>query len=538
MHSKSAFTITSILALAVFSFAQTLQEQTNMSWLITPPKPVKANNNKPQGQSQTPKTQAQATKTQPPQTQAPKIIAKQANNAVINTPAGTVINAKDAFLLKYVTLNVKNATIPQALLYLSDTAQVPIELKDNVNDVVNFFGSGTLKNVLDTFCANNNLYYKVRDGKIIVRRYISAVFQLNVPMTTSKTYTYSLTFGQTIAGGSTNGGMLGGNTTNAVQSTGTNTSSSTFSFQENFSKNILTLIKPLLKSPMSTVAYDPNTGLLTFYGTVNDYRVVKSIVDRINHELSKPIKIKLDIIAINLLNEYSTGINISALFDHLYNLNVSLSSPMSTINQSGSLFKAGISGVNYSALFNALEQYGKTRTIDSETYTVIPNQPIVYSPTSTQSYISSYNIYIPPTVAGVVSTPVYVPTVSYINTGTSITILPRLTKHKRLLVDVYYTQNTLQNLNSTNVPVTNGVSVPIQFPQLSSQNSVLTSILRPHQTIVLISSVYSLKSNNESGLPFLIRAPILKYLFGNTDKYSNKVQFIIAITYEGLGRYE
>jgi hypothetical protein len=523
LHHKSTFTITSILALSVFSFAQTTISQ-NHNTIV-----------------QHGRTQAQPPLKQNTDTaQTPVIVpSKQlTNKAVVNTPAGTLINAQNAFLLKQVSLNVKNATIPQALLYLSDAAQVPIELKDNVNDVVNFFGSGTLKSVLDTFCANNNLYYKVRDGKIIVRRYISAVFQLNVPMTTSKTYTYNLTFGQTVAGGSSNGGMLGGNTTNAVQSNGANTSSSTFSFKENFSKNILTLIKPLLKSPMSTVSYDPNTGLLTFYGTVNDYRVVKSIVDKINHELSKPIKVKLNIIAINLLNEYSTGINISALFDNLKNLSLSLSSPMSTLSQTGSLFKAGISGVNYSALLNALEQYGKTRALDSETYTVLPNQPIVYSPTNTQSYISSYNIYVPPTVAGVVSTPAYVPTVSYINTGTSITILPRLTKHKRLIVDVYYSQNTLQNLNSTNISVTNGVSVPIQFPQLSSQNSVLTSILRPQQTIVLISSVYSLKSNNESGIPFLIRAPLLKYLFGNTDKYSNKVQFIIAITYEGLGRYE
>ncbi|PMP87499.1 MAG: Type II secretory pathway component PulD-like protein, partial [Desulfurella sp.] len=67
------------------------------------------------------------------------------------------------------------------------------------------------------------------------------------------------------------------------------------------------------------------------------------------------------------------------------------------------------------------------------------------------------------------------------------------------------------------------------------QNSVLTSVLKPRQTIALISSVYDLKKNSETGIPFLIRIPLVKYLFGNTDKYSNKVQFIITITYEGLG---
>jgi len=103
------------------------------------------------------------------------------------------------------------------------------------------------------------------------------------------------------------------------------------------------------------------------------------------------------------------------------------------------------------------------------------------------------------------------------------------------MVDVYYSQNTLQNLNSTSVTVTNGVTVPIQFPELSSQNSVLTSILKPSQTIALISSVYDLKKENEAGIPLLIKIPLLKYLFGNTDNYSNKVQFIITITYEGLG---
>jgi general secretion pathway protein D len=258
-------------------------------------------------------------------------------------------------------------------------------------------------------------------------------------------------------------------------------------------------------------------------------------VKELNDELSQPIKIKLDVIAINLLNEYSTGINIQALFNSIKSLNLSLSAPISATNPTSSLFKASISGTNYSALINALQQYGRTITLDSETYAVLPNQPIVYSPTNTESYIRSYNIYIPPAVAGTTSTPAYIPMVSYLNTGTSITILPRLTKDKRLMVDVYYSQNTLQNLSSTSVTVTNGVTVPIQFPELSSQNSVLTSILKPSQTIALISSVYDLKKENEAGIPLLIRIPLLKYLFGNTDKYSNKVQFIITITYEGLG---
>jgi len=102
-------------------------------------------------------------------------------------------------------------------------------------------------------------------------------------------------------------------------------------------------------------------------------------------------------------------------------------------------------------------------------------------------------------------------------------------------VDVYYSQNTPQNLSTQNITISQGVTVPIQFPELSSQNSVLTSILKPSQTIALISSVYDLKKENDAGIPLLIRIPLLKYLFGNTDNYSNKVQFIITITYEGLG---
>ncbi len=451
------------------------------------------------------------------------------------TLPGFLINSQNAFLLKPVTLNVKDVPIPQVLSYLSGITQVPIELKDNVTDRVSFYGQGTLKSILDTFCAYNNLYYKVKNGKIIVRRYISAVFQINVPMTTTKAYNYNMTFGQSVLNSTSGGGMFGGNTTNPIQSTGTNTSSSTFNFNENLAQNIINLITPLLQDKRSKISYDPNTGLLTFFGSINDYKTVKSIVNKLNKELSEPIKIRIDIVAINLLNEYSTGINIQALFQRLKNLNLSLSAPMITENASNSLFSASISGTNYNALLNALEQYGKTRSIDSETYTVLPNQPIVYAPTSTQSYISSYNIYIPPTVAGVVSTPAYIPIVSYLNTGTSITILPRLTNNKRLMVDVYYSQNTPKNITTQQINVSQGTALPIQFPEISSQNSVLTSVLKPGQTIALISSVYDLKKNQEAGIPFLVRIPIIKYLFGNTDKYSNKIQFIITITYEGLG---
>lgn len=456
-------------------------------------------------------------------------------NTVPKMPSGFSITPENAFLLKPVSLNVKDMPISQVLSYLSGIVQVPIELKDNINDKITFFGSGTLKSILDTLCSYNDLYYKLKDGKIIVKRYISAIFQINIPMTAIKNYNYNLTFGQNITNTSSGGGMLGTTTTNPIQNTGSNTNNSSFSYAENLNNNIINIIKPLLKDPKSRISYDPNTGLLSFFGSINDYKIVKSIVNQLNEKLSKPIKLRINIIAINLLNEYSTGININALFQHLRNLNIAFNAPITLTNPSNSPFNASLSSTNYSALIQALEQYGKTKSIDSETYTVLPNQPIVYAPTNTQSYISSYNIYIPPTVTNAAPTTAFVPTVSYLNIGTSITILPRLTSNNRLMVDVYYSQNTIQSLNTQNINISQGITLPIQFPQTSSQNSVLTSVLKPKQTIALISSVYDLNKNSESGIPFLIRIPVVKYLFGNTDKYSNKIQFIITITYEGLG---
>lgn len=462
---------------------------------------------------------------------------KTPKTAIPNTSIGFSITPENAFLLKPVTLNVKNAPIGQVLSYLSGISQVPIELKDNIQDKISFFGQGTLKSILDTLCAYNDLYYKIKDGKIIVRRYMSAIFQLNIPMTTTKAYNFSTTFGQSVTNSSSGGGIIGSTTTNPVQNNGTNTSSSNFSYNQNLTQNIVLLIQPLLQDPRSKISYDPNTGLLSFFGSVNDYKVVRSVVKQLNDRLSKPIKVRINIIALNLLNEYSTGINISALFQHLKNLQISLNAPMTATNSSNSIFTASINTTSYTGLIQALQQYGKTKSIDSETYTVLPNQPIVYAPTQTQSYISSYNIYIPPIYNnGVVSSPVYIPVVSYLNTGTSMTILPRLTSNNRLMVDVYYSQNTSQGFNTQNINISSGVTVPIQFPQISSQNSILTSVLKQRQTIALISSVYDLNKNNENGIPFLIRIPLIKYLFGNTDKYSNKVQFIITITYEGLGK--
>lgn len=451
-----------------------------------------------------------------------------------------VENVKPFVLDQRFTVNVSNMSLANYLSYLSGIANIPIELKDNVKENITFYQTGTLKDILNSSLLTHDLTWQYKKGKIIVRRYITDVMQLNMPMSTMKNVLFGMSFGQGVAGttgyGMNNIGTIGTQGSTGVpgyQATGTANSIVSAQFNQKMQNIVNSIIKPLLTDPKSRVSYNPDTGILTFYGSVNDDKVVRSVVKKINKEISKPIVLKLTILALNLSREFQTGINLSSALSG-GKFKISLIGNNLASSSSNGILSASYTTLNLSSLISVLENYGKLRTVDSEVYTVVPNEPIVYSPTQNEAYISNYTAQTLVTTTAPASSYVS-PIISYVNQGTSIILLPRLTDEDNLLLEVYLTQNNIKSFQTQNITIVPGAPPnQIQLPNVDSKSVIMSSKLKPKQTLILLSAVEDVKQTQNSGVPFLVDFPIIGSLFGSKDLLSNKVQFIITVTYEGI----
>ena len=68
-----------------------------------------------------------------------------------------------------------------------------------------------------------------------------------------------------------------------------------------------------------------------------------------------------------------------------------------------------------------------------------------------------------------------------------------------------------------------------QVPNISEQGMVNSLIVADHATAMLGGLITERDTNNKGGLPFLVRLPLVKYLFGNTTKNKERREMMIFV---------
>jgi len=110
-------------------------------------------------------------------------------------------------------------------------------------------------------------------------------------------------------------------------------------------------------------------------------------------------------------------------------------------------------------------------------------------------------------------------------------LIPQKT-NEGLILEVAYGSKRINEIRQKRFVVQNQETT-LESPDVSRSDFSTIANLEEGESVVLVSSVIDTRKRSSEGIPFLIKIPFLKYLFGKHSSFSGKVQLFVAITYLG-----
>lgn len=177
--------------------------------------------------------------------------------------------------------------------------------------------------------------------------------------------------------------------------------------------------------------------------------------------------------------------------------------------QFSKLFTADVLGTKYDVelAINAEENRGEAVTIANPTVLSLNNQEAIVEIKRQIPYVSAVN-----------SDQGSVATVEFKDVGTEVVILPRITNNGYIQMNIQPEQIIDTGLRPGGVPVTD-------------ERRVTSSVIvRDEQTIALGGLREFTSNASENGVPYLLRLPVLSWLFKNQSNEQTKTELYLFVT--------
>jgi len=392
---------------------------------------------------------------------------------------------------------VEDATIETFANYLSLAISRPVIVENSdKDDKVTFEGKGKVKEILQQVLFPLDYSYEARNGKIYIYKYQTRFYKLSTPA-----------------------GKL---TSSYADKNGSSSTNSTYKLNIEFARKIENILKNFLQNNKSKIVVEPVSGVITVYATRSEIERIEEFLKKFNEKMTDIIKIKLEIIAVQLKDEFSSGIDFSLLkgdFKSSFSFG------------SSNAFSLGFIGSNGNFFINFLKQFGNVKTIETQSFSVVNGFPITLGHLRQINYLRETQIGYITTQAGTTAIPSLSIRQDKIDEGTTFIIVPKKLEEDLISVNVSFEKNKLNNLETERFTI-QGQTTTIQLPDISKDKFTMVSLLKKNESLILVSSSQKLNRKDTSGLPFLVKIPILRYLFGSQFKENAKYQFIVRITYE------
>jgi len=241
-----------------------------------------------------------------------------------------------------------------------------------------------------------------------------------------------------------------------------------------------------------------------------DYRVIRNVLKKID-VLPRQVLIEATIAEI----DYTIVTDLGVEWEFLKG--ASFRSGLQSLiasGDSGLRFAIGITD-ELKVTLDALEQENKAQILSS---------PHVLASDNREARID-ISQEIPTVTAGTVipsgGSSITTTTVQYRDTGVLLAVTPHINERGLVTMDVY--QEVSEQAEDV---VVAGESYPSFFKRV-----VQTSLTVQHgQTIVLGGLIRENKSKNARGVPWLVRLPIIGFIFGSTRDFFDKTELIIMLT--------
>ncbi len=380
-----------------------------------------------------------------------------------------------------------------------------IGLDPSVNVSVNY--SGTVKGALDVLAAKSGYVYSIRHNSVYWQAYITRTYDIAF-MPGSSDYLMGKK-GQ--GGGSTTSQTSGATVQNYVSSDSSDSEYSSLSAKLSIWDDLDTTIKQLL-SPDGKVTVSQATTSVTVRDRPTNVELIGQYIANLNHSLSKQVLVKVQVLEVQLENDYNFGINwqiIAKAFKNSpfvingnYGTPVSITSftqqptitntltgaattlaaPQFGINEGQNVFKPGANTIpSYILLLNALSQQGHASVVSEPRVVCLNNQVSVVRIVTQQGYIASVQNTTAPGTSTGNSTVTSQVTPGNLITGLTLYVLPKIMGDS-----VYMQVNAdLSTPIGSGFTTSESSGTTLQLPQITEKHFNQRSKIRSGDTLIL-----------------------------------------------------
>jgi MSHA type pilus biogenesis protein MshL len=167
--------------------------------------------------------------------------------------------------------------------------------------------------------------------------------------------------------------------------------------QNDFWKELESNLKMILsnndgkKSTQINYSLNKQAGMISVSGNNQQQRFIESYLNQLRRSVSSQVLIEAKIIEVSLKDQYHSGINWAKLNQGFF-VNDNLGSlSQKGVNQfasnaQGAVMAIGTKGRNFSAIIQALQEFGSSRTLSSPRLTVMNNQTAILKVAQNQVY--------------------------------------------------------------------------------------------------------------------------------------------------------
>jgi MSHA type pilus biogenesis protein MshL len=143
----------------------------------------------------------------------------------------------------------------------------------------------------------------------------------------------------------------------------------------------------------STYSVHKQGGLITIYAPEKTHKRIKDYLTKLKRASSSEVLIEAKIIEVTLKEEYRSGIDWRKMGKHndlqlnaLFGATAQKSKFLDPSDAQQSMFSFGATGTTFSAILNALQEFGHSRTLSSPRLTVMNNQTAILKVAQNQVY--------------------------------------------------------------------------------------------------------------------------------------------------------
>jgi type IV pilus assembly protein PilQ len=291
--------------------------------------------------------------------------------------------------------------------------------------------------------------------------------------------------------------------------------------------------------PSTTIIYEPRTNSIIV--NTSDSKLATQIADVIS-SLDTPVSevmLQAELVEFKASTNNTFGMNWLISSHYLTPISGTLTGPQfgtnptftagnsATLNQTNSPnFSFGITNSQINMLVSALSTKGKTNILQapkimclngsSAALNVVQNVPylIPVSTVSQQQY----------TVSTAASFSVYNDVV-----GTQFLVTPIIQKNGEVFLTLNIINSSLVEIEPLSATVA-GQSYSTEQPVIATESTSQNIVVYDGQTLVIGGMINNSKQINNTGIPFLDRIPILKYLFSSPSETNNKDELLLFLT--------